>query len=48
MWVDDGTDEQLLEQAMMKASVGSVGAVEGDEDASVDVKADEFIAKFYA
>ena len=31
-------DEQLLEQAM----------AEGGEDAGVDVKADEFIAKFYA
>jgi hypothetical protein len=27
----DGADEQLLEQAMMKASVSSVGAVEGGD-----------------
>ncbi|XP_044372698.1 uncharacterized protein [Triticum aestivum] len=46
--LDDGADEQLLERAMMEASVGSAGAVEGGEDAGVDVKADEFIAKFYA
>ena len=48
MWVGDGTNEQLFEQAMMKVSVVSVGAVECDEDAGVDVKADEFITKFYA
>jgi hypothetical protein len=39
-------DEQLLERAMMEASCGD--AAEGSEDAGVDVKADEFIAKFYA
>ncbi|KAE8780986.1 hypothetical protein D1007_45789 [Hordeum vulgare] len=44
--LDNGADER----AMMEASVavGSSGAVEGGEDAGVDVKADEFIAKFYA
>ncbi|KAM0899149.1 hypothetical protein ACQ4PT_021453 [Festuca glaucescens] len=41
-------DEQLLERAMMEASCGNVEAAEGAEDAGVDVKADEFIAKFYA
>ena len=40
--------KQLLERAMMEASVGSAGAAEAGEDAGVDVKADEFIAKFYA
>ncbi|KAK1650744.1 hypothetical protein QYE76_068549 [Lolium multiflorum] len=39
-------DEQLLECAMMEASCGD--AAEGAEDAGVDVKADEFIAKFHA
>ncbi|KAK1650745.1 hypothetical protein QYE76_068550 [Lolium multiflorum] len=39
-------DDQLLERAMMEASCGD--AAEGGEDAGVDVKADEFIAKFYA
>ncbi|KAM0835841.1 hypothetical protein ACQ4PT_062695 [Festuca glaucescens] len=42
-------DEQLLERAMMEASCGNVAAAaEGGEDAGVDVKADEFVAKFYA
>jgi hypothetical protein len=41
-------DDQLLERAMMEASCGNVDAAEGGEDAGVDVKADEFIAKFYA
>lgn len=50
---DDGADEddQLLEQAMMDASRSSFGAAaaaEGGGDAGVDVKADEFIARFYA
>ncbi|XP_071674279.1 uncharacterized protein [Lolium perenne] len=40
-------DDQLLERAMMEASCGNVEAAEGSEDAGVDVKADEFIAKFY-
>ncbi|CAM0872844.1 unnamed protein product [Alopecurus aequalis] len=39
--VESIEDEQLLERAMMEAA-------EGGEDAGVDVKADEFIAKFYA
>ena len=33
---------------MMKVSVCSVGAVESDDGAGVDMKADESIAKFYA
>uniref|UniRef100_A0ACD5YPQ1 Uncharacterized protein n=1 Tax=Avena sativa TaxID=4498 RepID=A0ACD5YPQ1_AVESA len=40
--VDSVEDEQLLERALVEA------AAEGGEDAGVDVKADEFIAKFYA
>ncbi|XP_047084228.1 uncharacterized protein LOC124695419 [Lolium rigidum] len=40
-------DEQLLERVVMEASCGNVEAAEGAEDAGVDVKADEFIAKFY-
>ena len=48
-WRSNGeADEELLEQAMMKVSVCSVGAVESDDGAGVDMKADESIAKFYA
>jgi hypothetical protein len=39
--VEGPEDEQLLERAMAEVA-------EGGEDAGVDVKADEFIAKFYA
>lgn len=48
MWFNDDTYVQLLEQAMMKVSVCSVEAVEGDDDAGMDMKADESIPKFYA
>uniref|UniRef100_A0ACD5XPB2 Uncharacterized protein n=1 Tax=Avena sativa TaxID=4498 RepID=A0ACD5XPB2_AVESA len=40
--VESVEDEQLLERALVEA------AAEGGEDAGVDVKADEFIAKFHA
>nr|ACG25119.1 long cell-linked locus protein [Zea mays] len=47
-----GDDEQLLERVVAEAcrastTAGSV-AGEGGEDAGVDVKAEEFIARFYA
>ncbi|OEL35538.1 hypothetical protein BAE44_0003443 [Dichanthelium oligosanthes] len=45
-------DEQLLERVVAEAcrasTAGSVAAGEGGEDAGVDVKAEEFIARFYA
>ncbi|CAL4914023.1 unnamed protein product [Urochloa decumbens] len=47
-----GDDEQLIERVVADAcrasTAGSVAAGEGGEDAGVDVKADEFIARFYA
>ncbi|CAL4965653.1 unnamed protein product [Urochloa decumbens] len=47
-----GDDEQLIERVVAEAcrasTAGSVAAGEGGEDAGVDVKADEFIARFYA
>ncbi|XP_062210982.1 uncharacterized protein LOC133912329 [Phragmites australis] len=41
-------EEQLLERAMAEACRASTAAEEGGEDAGVDVKAEEFIARFYA
>ncbi|XP_066381510.1 uncharacterized protein [Miscanthus floridulus] len=47
-----GDDEQLLERVLAEAcrasTAGSVVAGDGGEDAGVDVKAEEFIARFYA
>ncbi|RCV45184.1 hypothetical protein SETIT_9G432800v2 [Setaria italica] len=40
-----GDDEQLLERAVAESCRASTAA---EEDAGVDVKADEFIARFYA
>ena len=48
---DGGAEEQLLEWATMEEScAGTVDAAdEGEEsDSGVDVKAEEFIAKFYS
>lgn len=47
----DGEDEQLIERTMMEASCAgadAAGEEGGEDDAGVDVKAEEFIAKFYA
>jgi len=47
-----GDDEQLLEHVVAEAcrasTAGSAVAGDGAEDAGVDVKAEEFIASFYA
>ncbi|KAK3147484.1 hypothetical protein QOZ80_3BG0282890 [Eleusine coracana subsp. coracana] len=46
----DEEEEQLLERAMAEARRASTATNNGDgaEDAGVDVKAEEFIARFYA
>lgn len=44
-----GDDEQLLERVVAEACRASTaGSVAGDEDAGVDVRAEEFIARFHA
>ncbi|KAL6901944.1 hypothetical protein ACP4OV_004820 [Aristida adscensionis] len=44
----DDDEEQLLERAMAEACRASTAEEGGGEDAGVDVKAEEFIARFYA
>ncbi|KAF0910118.1 hypothetical protein E2562_001345 [Oryza meyeriana var. granulata] len=45
---DGVADEQLLELSMLEASAAAATEGAGGEDAGVDAKAEEFIAKFHA